>query len=52
MCRLSVVIVKSGGDGEADAGHFGEVCTLAAKKISHLCVAVGFLTEEIDVFIF
>ena len=42
---------ESGGDGEADLCHLGEVGALAAEEGLHLPVAVGFaVAEEVDVF--
>ena len=38
---------ESGGYGKADAGHFREVCALAAEEVSHRRVAVGFRAEQI-----
>ena len=29
------------GNGQADIGHLGQVCALAAKQLTHLCVAFG-----------
>ena len=49
--QTSVVIVKPGGTGQADAGHFREVGALAAEERLHGAVAVrAAVAEVVDVF--